>query len=93
MKREEILSKLIDEKFESKRKFAEYINIPPTTLQSILKRGVGKASIDNVISICRGLGITIEELERMANGDNISVKERPAPYLSNKKLKFRYSVI
>lgn len=86
MKREEILSKLIDEKFESKRQFAEYINIPPTTLQSILKRGVGKASIDNVISICRGLGITIEELERMANGDNFSVKERPAPYLSNEKI-------
>ena len=66
MKREEIISKLIDEKFKSKRQFAEFINIPPTTLQSILKRGIGKASIDNVISICKGLGISIDDLERMA---------------------------
>ncbi|MGG3737574.1 XRE family transcriptional regulator [Aeribacillus pallidus] len=70
MKREEIISRLIDEKFDSKRQFAEYINIPPTTLQSILKRGIGKASIDNVISICRGLGITVDDLERMANQES-----------------------
>jgi repressor LexA len=70
VKREEIISRLIDEKFDSKRQFAEFINIPPTTLQSILKRGIGKASIDNVISICRGLGITIDDLERMANQES-----------------------
>jgi repressor LexA len=69
-----ILARLIDEKGISRRAFAEKIGIPPTTLQSMLSRGVGKASIDNVIKVCKGLGIDVEELERMANpdGSNIS---------------------
>lgn len=81
MKREDVIERLIDEKFSSKRQFAEHIGLPPTTLQSILKRGIGKSSIDNVIRICRGLGITVEDLEKMANQqDNhlheLSKKER-----------------
>lgn len=66
MKRTQIIESMIDEKWKSRRKFAEHIGIPPTTLQSILKRGVGNASIDNVIKICKGLGITIEQLEEMS---------------------------
>ena len=74
--REEIIERLIDAKFGSKRQFAESIGLPATTLQSILKRGVGKASIDNVVKICRGLGITIEDLEKMAeNGIEEDIKE------------------
>lgn len=65
MKRTRIVERMIDEKWKSKRKFAEHIDIPPTTLQSILKRGVGNASIDNVIKICKGLGITVNQLEEM----------------------------
>lgn len=63
MKRAKIIDQMIEEKFESRRQFAEMVGIPPTTLQSILKRGIGKASVDNVIKICKGLGITVEELE------------------------------
>lgn len=66
MKRTQIIESMIDEKWKSRRRFAEHIGIPPTTLQSILKRGVGNASIDNVIKICKGLGITIEQLEEMS---------------------------
>lgn len=66
MKRTQIIESMIEEKWKSRRKFAEHIGIPPTTLQSILKRGVGNASIDNVIKICKGLGITIEQLEKMS---------------------------
>lgn len=66
MKRTLIVEKMIDEKWPSRRKFAEHVGIPPTTLQSILKRGVGNASIDNVIKICKGLGITVEQLEEMS---------------------------
>ncbi|UKS24323.1 helix-turn-helix transcriptional regulator [Paenibacillus sp. HWE-109] len=61
----EILSELIDRR-GSRRAFAEEIGIPPTTLQSMLSRGVGRASIDNVIKVCRALDITVEELVVMA---------------------------
>jgi len=88
VKREEIISKLIDEKFKSKRQFAEYINIPPTTLQSILKRGIGKASIDNVISICKGLGITIDDLERMAEDGVIFPESSKQDTVENREIPF-----
>jgi hypothetical protein len=46
---------------------AERIGLPPTTLQSMLTRGVGRASVDNVIKVCRSLGITVEQLEKLAS--------------------------
>jgi len=58
---------MIDER-GSRRSFAEEIGIPPTTLQSMLTRGVGRASIDIVIKVCRALGITVEQLDDMAKG-------------------------
>jgi len=32
----------------------------------MLSRGVGNSSVNNVIKVCKGLGITTEDLERMA---------------------------
>ncbi|QRG66956.1 helix-turn-helix transcriptional regulator [Brevibacillus choshinensis] len=66
-KKAEILADLIDRR-GSRRAFAEEIGIPPTTLQSMLTRGVGRASVDNVIKVCKALGISVEELEQMAAG-------------------------
>lgn len=66
MEREEIIRNLINEKGMSIKSFAELIDIPYTTLHSMLDRGIGKASVDSVIKICRALGITIEELETMS---------------------------
>jgi len=60
-----VLAELIDRR-GSRRAFAESIGLPPTTLQSMLTRGVGRASIDNVMKVCRALGITVEQLESMA---------------------------
>jgi len=62
-----VLAELIDRR-GSRRAFAESIGLPPTTLQSMLTRGVGRASIDNVMKVCRALGITVEQLEAMARG-------------------------
>ena len=62
-----VLAELIDRR-GSRRAFAESIGLPPTTLQSMLTRGVGRASIDNVMKVCRALGITVEQLEAMAQG-------------------------
>ncbi|WP_416729243.1 helix-turn-helix domain-containing protein [Fictibacillus sp. JL2B1089] len=68
-KRTEILEGLISDTGLSKKAFAEKIGLPPTTLRSILDRGIGNASVDNVIKICRGLGITTDQLQTMANGE------------------------
>ena len=70
MTKEEIVEHLMKKAgYSSRRQFAEAIGIPPTTLNSMLTRGLGKASIDNVLKVCKGLGITVEELEAMeANG-------------------------
>lgn len=87
MKKAEILANLIEKTQLSRKAFAEKIGMPATTLQSILTRGVSKASVDNVIKICRGLEITTEDLERMANGESLSnnviypIKTKKVPLL------------
>jgi transcriptional regulator with XRE-family HTH domain len=83
-KRSEVIEKLIDEAGLSKKAFAEKIGLPPTTLRSMLQRGVGNASVDNVIKVCRGLGITTDELEEMANGERESKSENNLPELNFK---------
>jgi predicted transcriptional regulator len=50
----------------SVKAFAEFAEIPYTTLHSMLERGVGKASVDNVLKVCKALEITVEELESTA---------------------------
>ena len=67
MKRTEILKQLIEDTELNLKAFSEKANIPYTTLRSMLARGIGNASVDNVIKICKTLGITVEELENMAN--------------------------
>lgn len=66
VKKAEILSDLIEKQGYSRRAFAVRAGIPATTLQSMLTRGVGGAAVDNVIKVCRALGITVEQMERMA---------------------------
>lgn len=68
MEKAKILERLIKEQGYSLKAFAEKCGIPYTTLYGIMKNGVGRASVDNVIQICKHLGIKIEELEAMASG-------------------------
>lgn len=67
--RTKVIEKLIERNWESKKAFAKSIDIPYTTLSSMLRRGIGNASVNNVIKVCKGLGITTEDLEKMANGE------------------------
>jgi transcriptional regulator with XRE-family HTH domain len=83
-KRAEVIERLIDETGLSKKAFAEKIGLPPTTLRSMLQRGIGNASVDNVIKVCKGLGITTEELEEMAKGKKLHKKEESLPELNQK---------
>lgn len=69
MEKAKILEQLIKSQGYSLKAFAEKCGIPYTTLYGIMKNGVGRASVDNVIQICKTLGITVEELESMAGGE------------------------
>ncbi len=56
------LKTLIIEKYGSLKKFTEIIDMPWTTLDSILKRGVANSNITNVLKITRELGLDAEKL-------------------------------
>lgn len=69
MDREAYLKSLILEQGYKIKEFAQKINMPYTTLRSILNDSVGGAAVDNIIKICQGLNITIEEMqEQSGNG-------------------------
>lgn len=76
MEMAKILESLIREKGYNLKSFAAKCGIPYTTLYGIIKNGVGKASVNNIIVICRNLGIKVEELEEMA-GKSIPQEEQP----------------
>ena len=59
---EEQLKMLILERYGNIVAFSKAVDIPNTTITSILKRGVLNASIDSVIRICKELGISADEL-------------------------------
>lgn len=73
MEREELIRALIKEKGMTIKSFSDSIGIPYTTLHSMLDRGIGKASVDNVIKVCKALDITVEELE----GDKFVKTQEP----------------
>lgn len=70
MDKAKVLERLINETGYSKRAFAEKCGIPESTLYTILKRGVGGASVNIVITICKQLGITVEDLDEMSKEKN-----------------------
>lgn len=64
MSRELYLRNLILDNYPSLRQFALEADIPYSSLMTILSRGVGGASFDIVMQICRKLMINPEELGR-----------------------------
>lgn len=67
---EERLKTLIIERYGNLKAFVVKIDMPWTTLDSILKRGVRKANVANIIKIAEELDIDVESL---ANG---AIKEK-----------------
>ena len=61
-KSEDVLKDLILSKYKSIRDFTTQANIPYTTVDSVLKRGVLKSNVDTVIKICQFLGISADAL-------------------------------
>ena len=72
-KRTEMIKELIDKGWKSRRSFAEHAGIPASTLTSMLERGIGNASVDNVLKVCAGLGITTDELLRLSEENSSAV--------------------
>ena len=53
---------LIIQKYGSVKSFSNKIKVPYTTIDTILKRGLLKSNVLNVIKICQELNIDINEL-------------------------------
>lgn len=72
---EQELKNLILQRYRSIRAFSEKTDIPYSTIDSILKRGIENSSMSNIMKICRALGIDADAL-----GDNrIEAKSTEIP--------------
>ena len=69
---EEKLKSLIIEKYGNMVNFCKEIDMPNSTLATIMKNGVHKANITSIIKICKALGISADEL---ANNRIIPINE------------------
>ena len=63
MTREEFIKKKIKEKGMTLKDYARMINMPYSTLLSMLAGNLGGASLDNVIRICNGLDTSIDTMQ------------------------------
>lgn len=73
MTTEEKLKDLIKAKYGNILNFSKSIDLPNSTLATILKYGVNKASISSIIKICHALEISVDEL---AKGNIVSLEHK-----------------
>ena len=66
----ELIKNLIIATGLSIKAFSEKADLPYSTLRSMLERGIGNASVNNVIKVCKTLGIKVEQLEEMAEKES-----------------------
>ncbi len=59
---EDALKKLILDNYKSLREFSIEIEMPYSTLDSVLKRGILKSNVSNIITICQALNIDTDAL-------------------------------
>lgn len=59
---EQKLKDYILSRYKSIREFALNIEMPYSTIDTILKRGINKASVGNILKICQSLGISADAL-------------------------------
>ena len=68
------LKALIIENYGSTKKFSETRDMPWTTLDSILKRGIANSNISNVLKITKELNL---DTEKLVDGEIIYVSHEP----------------
>ena len=61
----EKLKEYIEQNYNSLREFTIAIDMPYTTLHSILRRGVENSSVSNIAKICDALNISLTDLLTM----------------------------
>ena len=71
---EDKLKAYILDRYKSIREFTISIDMPYTTFDSVLKRGIDNSSITNIIKICKALNISADELD---NGNIVSTISKP----------------
>jgi len=59
---EEKLKEYILSYYKSIREFTQKADIPYSTMDGILKRGIGNSSIGNILKVCQALNISADEL-------------------------------
>lgn len=59
---EDIVKRMIDEKYDGISAFAEKVNMPKQTIYSMLTRGLANANVENVIRIASELDIDVQSL-------------------------------
>lgn len=80
MTREEFIKEQISKQGFNFKSFANHIGMPYSTLLSIINGSIGGAAVDNVIKICHGLNMTINDLQKVTFSTNI------APSLTEKQI-------
>ncbi|QBP06975.1 LexA family transcriptional regulator [Virgibacillus phage Mimir87] len=84
MNRGKYLDSIIKEKGYNLMSFSRKSGVAYTTLRSMIERDLKNASIDNVIKVCKALGISTDDL---ANYTNRSMIAEPAvPYNVDKSI-------
>ncbi|MBZ9615336.1 helix-turn-helix domain-containing protein [Clostridium estertheticum] len=77
----ELIKNLIKVTGLSVKAFSKKADLPYSTLRSMLERGIGNASVNNVIKVCKTLGIKVEQLDEMAENENCQINEEPKSQL------------
>lgn len=62
MTTEDKLKEYILDRYKSIREFTQVVDMSYSTVDSILKRGIGNSSVSNIIKICKVLEISVDEL-------------------------------
>jgi len=85
MTKEEMLKKLIKEKYGTQKEFCDKTGIPPSTLSNMLSKGVLGSSIEIVMKVCKALGITVEQLCNNTNDSDEYIPEVIAAHFDGEK--------
>ena len=75
MTREDFIKATIASNGYTLKDFAKRIQMPYTTLLSILNGSIGGAGLDNVLKICRALNIKIEDLNRVTGTNDTEAQK------------------
>jgi DNA-binding Xre family transcriptional regulator len=61
-KKTEFIENLIKQKYRSINEFSKKVGIPPSTLSTMFRNGIGGTAVDTIIKICNELNISVESL-------------------------------